>query len=211
MRKLDLRTYLVLDPDLCGGLDGMLRVSAAALAGGAGVVQLRAPEWKKRDWLLAARKLQALCRAHGALFIVNDHIDVALAVGADGVHIGQADLPPDVVRRLLGPDAIIGLSVSHAAELGAADASLIDYFGVGPVFATATKPDAAPPLQVESLAALVAMASRPCIAIGGIHLGNAREVLASGVAGVAVVSAICAASDPEKTTREFLSLFGTTP
>jgi thiamine-phosphate pyrophosphorylase len=211
MRRVDYRAYLVLDPELCGGLDGMLRVTQAALAGGAGIVQLRAPAWKKRDWLLAGRALQALCRAHGALFIVNDQIDVALAVGADGVHIGQADLPPDVARRLLGPNAIIGLSVSNAAELAAADVSLIDYFGVGPVFATATKPDAAPPLHVDGLAALLAVARRPCVAIGGIDVANAPSVLACGLAGVAVVSAICAAGDPEAATREFLSLFGTTP
>lgn len=211
MNTPDYRVYLVLDPGQCGGLAGMLRVSEAAIAGGAGLVQLRAPDWKKRDWLAAARALKTLCHARGARLIVNDHVDVALAIGADGVHVGQADLPAGVARALLGPDAIVGLSVSCAAELAEADLSAIDYLGVGPVFATASKPDAAPPLDLPALGALVSAARRPCVAIGGIDLNNAASVAATGVAGVAVIGALCRAADPAAAARALLNHFREKP
>ncbi|NDV13065.1 thiamine phosphate synthase [Crenobacter caeni] len=211
MSAPDYRVYLVLDPGQCGGLEGMLRVSEAAIAGGAGVVQLRAPDWKKRDWLAAARALKTLCHARGARLLVNDHLDVALAIGADGVHVGQADLPAGVVRSLLGPDAIVGLSVSNAAELAAAELAAVDYLGVGPVFATLSKPDAAPPVGLAGLASLVSAVGKPCVAIGGISLDNAASVAATGVAGVAVIGALCRAADPAAAARALLNHFREKP
>ncbi|TDR77940.1 thiamine phosphate synthase [Paludibacterium purpuratum] len=198
---VDLSLYLVLDPALCGGLDGMLRVAAAAVRGGAGVVQLRAPGWKKRQWLEAAQALLPVCRAGGAKLVVNDHLDVALLAAADGVHLGQQDLPVAAARRLLGADALIGLSVSRPDQLAAVVPGVVDYLGVGPVYATATKPDADPPCGVDGLAAIARATTLPVVAIGGIHAGNAALLRTAGAAGVAVVSAICASPDPARATR----------
>jgi thiamine-phosphate pyrophosphorylase len=194
----DLSLYLVLDPVQCGGHEASLDVARAALAGGASIVQLRAPEWHKRAWLALARDLLPITRAHGVPLVINDHLDIALAAGADGVHVGQRDLPADVARRLLGPDALIGLSVSDAREVAVANAlgDTIDYLGAGPVFATPTKTDASAPCGIDGLAALAAQSRYPTVAIGGIQLHNAADVMRARPAGVAVVSAICRAADP---------------
>jgi thiamine-phosphate pyrophosphorylase len=200
---LDLSLYLVLDPVQCGGHAEALAVANAALEGGATVLQLRAPEWHKRAWLALARELLPLTRAHGVPLIINDHLDVALAAGADGVHIGQRDLPADVARRLIGPDALLGVSVSNAREVGEADllGDIVDYLGAGPVFATPTKTDASEPCGVDGLAALCAAARYPTVAIGGIQISNAPDVLRARPAGLAVVSAICKAPDPREAAR----------
>ncbi|SAK64465.1 thiamine-phosphate pyrophosphorylase [Caballeronia fortuita] len=196
--SFDLSLYLVLDPVQCGGHDAAIRVARAALEGGATIVQLRAPEWHKRAWFDLARELLPVTRAHGVPFVINDHVDVALAVGADGVHIGQRDLPADVARRLLGPDALIGLSVSTSDETAAAGrlAGVIDYLGAGPVYATPTKTDASAPCGIDGLAGLCAAARLPTVAIGGIQAHNAADVMRAKPAGLAVVSAICKAADP---------------
>jgi thiamine-phosphate pyrophosphorylase len=134
--------------------------------------------------------------------IVNDRVDVALEIGADGVHIGQHDMDPERARRLLGPDAIIGLSIETIEQARAAVSLDVDYLGVGPIFATATKTDAAPPLGVEALAQIRAISRHRVVAIGGIGLENARQAIDAGADGAAVVSAICAAEDPERAARE---------
>jgi thiamine-phosphate pyrophosphorylase len=121
---------------------------------------------------------------------------VAKEAGADGAHIGQDDGDPAAARVLLGPDALIGLSVTRVAEIATVDASVVDYVGLGPVFATATKPDAAPALGLAGARAIAARLPVPWIAIGGIDAANAADVIAAGAAGIAVVSAICAADDP---------------
>ncbi|MDR5813112.1 thiamine phosphate synthase [Caballeronia sp. LZ033] len=194
----DLSLYLVLDPVQCGGHDATVQVARAALEGGATLVQLRAPEWHKRAWFDLARDILPLTRAHGVPFVINDHVDVALAAGADGVHVGQRDLPAGVVRDMLGPDALIGLSVSNLEETAAADAlaGVIDYLGAGPVYATPTKTDASTPCGIDGLAAIRAAARFPTVAIGGIQANNAADVLRARPAGLAVVSALCRAADP---------------
>jgi len=196
--NLDLSLYLVLDPAQCGGHARALEVTRAALDGGATIVQLRAPEWHKRAWLELALDLLPLTRRHGVPLIINDHIDVALAAGADGVHIGQNDLPPDIARKLLGREALIGLSVSNAQQVDHANplGAMIDYVGVGPVFDTPTKPDASAACGIDGLAALCARSLHPTVAIGGIQLHNAADVKRAGAGGIAVVSAICTAADP---------------
>ncbi|BBP96016.1 thiamine-phosphate synthase [Burkholderia sp. SFA1] len=196
----DLSLYLVLDPVQCGGHDAALAVARAALEGGATLVQLRAPEWHKRAWFDLARELAPLARAHGVPFVVNDHVDVALAAGADGVHIGQRDLPAEIARGLLGPDALIGLSVSNLDETAEADAlaGIVDYLGAGPVYATPTKTDASAPCGIDGLAAIRAATRLPTVAIGGIQAHNAAEVMRAKPAGLAVVSAICKAPDPRE-------------
>jgi thiamine-phosphate pyrophosphorylase len=194
----DLSLYLVLDPVQCGGHDAAVRVARAALEGGATFLQLRAPAWHKRAWFDLARDVLPLARAHGVPFVINDHVDVALAAGADGVHIGQRDLPAALVRQLLGPQALIGLSVSNPDETADADAlaGVIDYLGAGPVYATPTKTDASAPCGIDGLAAMRAAARFPTVAIGGIQAHNAADVMRAQPAGLAVVSAICRAADP---------------
>jgi thiamine-phosphate pyrophosphorylase len=209
----DLSLYLVLDPVQCGGHAASLDVARAALEGGATVVQLRAPEWHKRAWLALARDLLPITRAAGVPLVIDDHVDIALACGADGVHIGQRDLPADVARRLMGPDALIGLSVSCAAEVDEANGSgdLVDYLGAGPVFATPTKTDASAPCGIDGLAALCAQSRYPTVAIGGIQLHNAADVMRARPAGVAVVSAICRAADPRDAAARLREAITFTP
>jgi thiamine-phosphate pyrophosphorylase len=191
----DLSLYLVLDPDMCGGHAAALRAADLATRNGVTVVQLRAPEWKKRAWLALAIELKALLTPRGVPLIINDHVDIALAADADGVHVGQKDLPAEVVRRLIGPDKLLGLSASSLDDLRGADAAVVDYVGVGPVFPTGTKKDANPVLGVAKLAELMAEKALPVVAIGGIGIAQTAEVIGAGVDGVAVVSAICAAAD----------------
>ena len=170
-------------------------------------MQLRAPEWHKRAWLNLALDLLPLTRRHGVPLIINDHVDVALAAGADGVHIGQNDLPPDVARKLLGAHALIGLSVSDARQVDHANTlgAMIDYVGVGPVFDTPTKPDASAACGIDGLAALCARSQQPTVAIGGIQLHNAAAVKRAGPGGIAVVSAICTAADPHLAAQRLLA------
>ncbi|KQR90253.1 thiamine-phosphate synthase [Burkholderia sp. Leaf177] len=202
--NLDLSLYLVLDPVQCGGHARSLGITQAALEGGVTIVQLRAPEWHKRAWLALAVDLLPITRRFGVPLIINDHIDVALACGAEGVHVGQKDLPPEVVRKLLGPRALIGLSVSNEQETDNANSlgTMIDYVGVGPVFDTPTKPDASAALGIEGIAALCARSAHPTVAIGGIQLSNAAVVKRAKPGGIAVVSAICKAADPRLAAQQ---------
>ncbi|MDR5738602.1 thiamine phosphate synthase [Caballeronia sp. LZ016] len=198
--SFDLSLYLVLDPVQCGGHGAALDVARAALEGGATVVQLRAPQWHKRAWLSLALDLLPLTRAHGVPLVIDDHVDVALAAGADGVHIGQRDLPADVARRLMGPGALIGLSVSNLAEVAHANQlqGVVDYLGAGPVYATPTKTDASAPCGIGGLAEMCREARFPTVAIGGIQARNAADVMRAKPAGLAVVSAICKAANPRE-------------
>jgi thiamine-phosphate pyrophosphorylase len=193
-----LRLHLVTDSALCGER-GVLAVVEAAVAGGVSCVQLREkachPGLRR-----AGAGAQGLAGPRGVPLIINDRVDVALACGADGVHVGQSDMAPADVRRLM-PGALIGLSVESLAQLEAAEAAPVDYYGVSPVFSTATKADAAPALGLAGLAAIRARTARPLVAIGGIHAGNAAAVMAAGADGLAVVSALCAAADPAAAAR----------
>jgi thiamine-phosphate pyrophosphorylase len=200
---IDLSLYLVLDPDLCGSPAAMLHTAQMAAENGATVVQLRAPTWKKRQWLHTARALKAILAPFAVPLIINDHIDVALAIEADGVHVGQADLPVAETRRLIGPRMILGLSVSNADQLAGVPEG-VDYLGIGPVYPTGTKLDAAAVLGVEPFARLVAAARWPVVGIGGIQAANCAPLLAAGAQGVAVVSAICGQADASQATRNLL-------
>ena len=209
MKSLDLSLYMVLDPELCGGPAGMLRTARLAAENGATVVQLRAPKWKKRQWLATARELKAVLAPLGVPLIINDQIDVALAVDADGVHVGQNDLPADVVRRLIGPDKWLGLSVTNAEQMAAVPYEAVDYLGIGPAYPTGTKLDAAPVIGLTAFSELVASSWRPVVAIGGIQLGNCLPLIQAGAKGVAVVSAICGQNDPARATAELLNTIRT--
>lgn len=201
---LDLSLYLVLDPDLCGGSAGMVQTARLAAESGATVVQLRAPNWKKRQWLETAAELKAVLAPLGIPLIINDQVDVALAIDADGVHVGQDDLPVAETRRLIGPTKILGLSVSNGEQLGDVPEG-VDYLGIGPVYPTGTKLDASPVTGVTVFAQMVATTALPVVAIGGINASNSVPLFEAGAKGVAVVSAICGQPDPARATREFVS------
>ncbi|MFO1149667.1 MAG: thiamine phosphate synthase [Alsobacter sp.] len=199
--SFDLSLYLVTDPGMVA-VRGLLPTVLAAVRGGATLVQLRDKEAGEAELGRQAEALLAALRPLGIPLIINDRPALARAVGADGVHVGQEDGDPRRVRDLVGEAMIVGLSAGTREEFAnVPEGGVVDYLGVGPVFATGTKPDHDPPIGVGGLAALVPLAPLPCVAIGGIGLGNAAAVKATGVDGVAIVSAICAAEDPEAAAR----------
>lgn len=197
--SLDLSLYVVADTVLCG-TRAVVTTVLAAVRGGATAVQVREPLATTRQLCQLAETVHHALAGTAVPLLVNDRLDVALAVGAEGVHLGQSDLPATHARRIGGPDLLVGLSVSTLEQTAAANAlpaGTVDYLGVGPVFATPTKPLAAPALGLELTARVRAGTSLPCVAIGGIGAGNAAQVRATGVDGIAVVSAVCVAPDPE--------------
>jgi thiamine-phosphate pyrophosphorylase len=202
---LDLSVYLVTDRQLCGAR-GVIETVRQAIAAGATMVQLRDPLAKTRALVEEARALAAILRPAGIPFIVDDRVDVAMAAQADGVHLGQSDMSVADARALIGRQPILGLSITALADLAASDLDGIDYLGVGPVYATATKSDAAPAMGLAGLAAVRAATSLPIVAIGGIDRANAADVIATGADGIAVVSAICAAADAGEATRHLAGL-----
>lgn len=202
---LDLRLYLVTDaPERCRY--GLLETVKRAVQGGVTVVQYRREHADYETMLHEARSLREYLRSVGIPFIVNNEVELALELEADGIHVGQSDMPPAEVRRLVGEEMLIGLSVSNEAEMRAVNPSIVDYVGCGPVFTTATKPDAAPAVGIEGWAALSALSPLPLVAIGGINVERARAIRAAGRCdGVAVVSAICGAEDPAAAAEKLLS------
>ncbi len=199
--RLDPTLYLVTDPQLAGGRL-LEEVVAEAVAGGVTLVQLRDKHAAGRALLEQARALQTLLEPTGVPLIVNDRVDVAVAAGAAGCHVGQTDLPPAEARRLLGPDALLGLSLDDPEQIREVDPEILDYLAFGPFAATATKPDAGRPVGPAKLAAVRARTRLPLVAIGGIDAGNAGAAIEAGADGIAVVSAIMAAADPKTAARE---------
>jgi thiamine-phosphate pyrophosphorylase len=201
---VDLRVYYVTDTPLSSER-GLVETAMAAVRGGATLVQLRDPKAKAGDLVRMGRALKAALDAVGVPLIVNDRPDIAFAIGAAGVHIGQDDLPPEAVRRLLGPDAIIGLSITDLSQMKRVPWGLIDHIGVGPVVSKGVKPDAAEPMGLKGLSACAMASRKPVVAIGGIGIENAADCIAAGTDGVAVVAAIAGATDPEATARRLRS------
>ena len=201
MGRIDYSLYLVTDRALARGRP-LADVVRAAVAGGVTCVQLREKEASAREFAAAARELLALLRPLGVPLIVNDRIDVALAAGADGVHVGQQDLSVADARRLGPPGWIVGVSAESVADAARAERDGADYVGASPVFATPTKADHALPLGLAGLRVLRAATKLPLVAIGGLHAGNARETIRAGADGLAVVSAIVAADDPRAAAAE---------
>ncbi len=193
---LDLSLYVITDRLLAQGRSH-LEVATKAIEGGATCIQLRekdAAVTSKELFNLAA-KLRLLTKEKGVALIINDRLDIALAVGANGVHLGQDDLPLEVARRLLPPQMILGASAGDPRQARAAQDLGADYLGTGDVFGTATKPDAGEPIGPAGLAAVCRSVKIPVVGIGGIDAGNAREVITSGAAGVAVISSVIGAAD----------------
>ena len=200
MKRFDLSLYLVLDPDLCAGI-GMVETARLAAAGGATMVQLRDKHADTASMIETGRALRQVLDGTGALLIVNDDVEAAIAIGADGLHIGQEDMDARRARTMIGPDMILGLSVETEPLAGAVDPDLVDYTGVGPVFATPTKADHKQPIGFDGLAKLVKASPVPSVAIGGLKADHVAQVFAAGAKGLAVVSAICGTPDPEAATR----------
>jgi len=196
MKQLDLSLYLVLDPDLCR-THSMVETTMAAIAGGATIVQLRDKKVGTEGLIRIGRELMDAMTGTGVPLIVNDDIDAAIAIGADGLHVGQDDVPSRAARERLGRDKIIGLSIEDEAVARKVDPSVVDYVGIGPIFATPTKPDHKPAIGFDGLRQLIKIAGLPSVAIGGLKLDHVDRVLKSGANGLAVVSAICGQPDPE--------------
>ena len=192
--------YLVTEESLSAGRTTEAVVDAA-LDAGVRVVQVREKGGHVRRALAIGEALRRLTAAVGAILIVNDRVDLALAIGADGVHVGQDDLPLAVVRTLVGPDSVIGLSITAPDQLEADDARACDYLGVGSVYPTGSKGDAAL-TGLPLLGQARASSSLPIVAIGGISVANAAEVVAAGADSVAVISAISGAPDPRGAARQ---------
>ena len=183
--------------------------AARLLAGGARVLQLRMKRTPPREALAAAREVVAACHRAGALCLLNDRVDLALLSGADGVHVGDDDLPPEAARELLGPARLVGVTVRNAAGARAAKAAGADYVGVGPIFGTTTKQVPAPVLGVEAFAAVVRECPLPVVGIGGVGLSNIAQVAAAGAHCAAVASDALMAADISEQVRRLSAAFDT--
>ena len=199
--KNALKLYLVTDRPLSLGRP-LEEIVEGAVEGGVTIVQLREKEAPTGEFVALAKRLKAVLAPLGIPLIINDRVDVALASDADGVHIGQSDMPYEDARRLLGPGKIIGLSVENLEDLERANALDVDYVGISPVYGTPTKSDTAEPFGLEGLRRAVAMSVHPTVAIGGMNSSTIAEVMQAGTNGVAVVSAICSAPSPRKAAEE---------
>lgn len=199
--------YIITDTALCPGRNHR-EIVEAAIDGGAGILQLRDKTASDRDFYNAALECREITNKAGALFFVNDRIHIAAAVGADGVNVGQNDLPVDAVRKVLGSDAIIGVSADNIDQAIAAERDGADYVGFGPVFSTSTKLDAGPVSGLTNLKRVCADVGIPVVAIGGIGPGNICEVAKTGAACAAVVSAVVCAEDMAAATADLISRFG---
>lgn len=177
-------------------------LTSLAVSGGVDTVQFRQKKGTTRDMIRTAQKMKSICEKSGVTFIVNDRIDVAIASGADGVHLGQDDFPVSLARELLGDDRIIGGSAATIEEAQICFSEGVDYIGFGPVYATSSKNDAGPVSGLKILKQVVREIPLPVIVIGGIDADNAADVMKAGAYGVAVISAVCCQENPEEATIE---------
>jgi thiamine-phosphate pyrophosphorylase len=192
--------FVITDPALARGRSHT-EIARAALEGGADAVQLRDKSTSAYNLCRWAMEIQPIARKFGALFVVNDRVDVALVAGADGAHVGPGDLPAREARKLLPKLSILGVSAGDPSLARKAEKAGADYLGVGPVFPTATKPDDRPALGVDGLAAIIKAVSIPVVAIGGINHENVSGVIAAGAAGAAVISTVATAEDMASAAR----------
>jgi thiamine-phosphate pyrophosphorylase len=200
---LDLSIYLVTDTVMCGPF-GVVATVSAAVSAGASLVQLRDEDATDDELVRLGRQVVAALQGTGVPLIVNDRVHLVEAIGAHGAHVGQGDLEIRQARALLGPASYLGLSaqtVEHVAAAREHADGTLDYLGVGPVWATATKPDAAPPGGLERLQQVASRSPWPCVAIGGISLQRLPQIRRAGAAGAAFVSAICGQPDVAAATR----------
>lgn len=196
-----LRLYLVTDQSLTRGRC-LADVVGAAVQGGVSCVQLREKSLATREFFAQAMMLKELLAPHCVPLVINDRIDIALACCAEGVHLGQSDMPVEMARKLLPPDVFIGWSVESMDDVFHSSNLPVDYLGISPIFATPTKTDTKNAWGIDGLVEVRAFTRLPLVAIGGIHVGNAPEVLRAGADGLAIVSALCAADDPQATAEK---------
>ena len=201
---MDLSLYVITDEKVGLGRSHTF-LAEEALKGGATVIQLRDKEKSARELYEIGVKLREITKKYGALFIVNDRLDIALAVGADGVHLGMNDLPISVARRIAGDNFIIGASASSPEEAVLAEKEGANYIGAGSVFETSSKEDVRV-IGLEGLRAIVKATSLPVVAIGGINRDNVRDVMRTGVKGVAVISAVVSKEDVRSAAEELKKL-----
>ncbi len=205
MNPIDLRLYAIVDAERAGGY-ALVDLARRVAEGGATLVQLRDKRRETRAIVEAARAIKAALAPFAIPFVVNDRVDVALAVGADGVHVGPDDMTAEDARALLGPHAIIGLSIKTIEQAAAAPVALIDYAGIGSVYATTSKEQTSAPIGPEGFARVAEVLRRraphlPLCAVAGIDAGNAAAVIAAGADGVAVISALSLSPDPAVAAR----------
>jgi len=197
----DLSLYLVTDRELSLGRS-LEWIVEEAVKGGVTMVQLREKDCSTCEFITLAVKLKETLSAYNVPLIINDRVDVALAANADGLHIGQSDMDYATARRLLGYEKIIGLSVENMEQVYEANEMDVDYIGISPVFSTNTKTDTAPPFGLKGITEVMAVSKHPAVGIGGINDTNAASILQAGANGIAVVSAICSANDPQEAARK---------
>jgi thiamine-phosphate pyrophosphorylase len=205
VRAIDYSLYVITDRHTAGGRS-ILEVVRLAIRGGATVIQLREKESTTHEMVQLGQRLREITCEAGIPIIVNDRLDVALACEADGVHLGQDDMPAALARKLLGPDKLLGVSVETVEQAKEAEAAGASYLGVGDIFGTPSKPDAGAPIGLARVAEIATSVSIPVVGIGGITRDNAASVVAAGAAGVAVISAVFGASDPEAAARRLREL-----
>lgn len=199
-RPFDPSLYFVTDPLLCSR-NGLAETVLAAIRGGATLIQLRDKTSPDEAFIAVGKALKQALAKTGVPLIVNDRIETVDAIGADGLHIGQSDISPREARSRLGPEPLLGLSIETLAQALQVEWSLIDYVGAGPVSPTPTKADHAAPVGFDGLRAIVKTCPVPVVAIGGLGLSDVKEILRTGAAGLAVVSAIAGVDDPEAAAR----------
>jgi thiamine-phosphate pyrophosphorylase len=204
-KKVDWSVYVITDRRVAGDRS-ILDVVRAAIRGGTSVVQLREKTATTREMVELGQALHAITRQAGIPLIINDRLDVALAIAAEGVHVGHDDMPVSLARRLIGPDLLLGASPETVGEARQMERDGADYLGVGDVYGTPSKSDAGPPIGVDGLTEVIRAVSIPVVAIGGITLENAGAVIQAGAAGVAVISAVVSAPDPEAAARRLREL-----
>ena len=201
LQEIDYSLYLVTDRGLARGRS-MLNIVKDAAGGGVTCVQLREKECSTLEFIEQALSIKEFLTTRGIPLIINDRLDVAQAVNADGVHLGQTDMPLDIAKAIVGDTMIIGISAESLEDAIEAEKGGADYLGVSPIYATPTKTDTAPPLGLDGLRQIRAAVKIPLVGIGGLNKDNSAEVIRNGADGVAVVSAIVAADDPEAASRE---------
>ena len=201
LHNVDYSLYLVTDRGLARGRSN-LEIVTAAVDGGVTIVQLREKDCPTLEFIEQARSFKAYLKARNVPLIINDRVDIAQAVKADGVHLGQTDMPLEAAKRILGAEMIIGISAESIEDALAAEKGGADYLGVSPIYATPTKTDTAPALGLRGLRDIRKAVKLPLVGIGGLNKDNAADVIRNGADGVAVVSAIVAADDPEAAARE---------
>ena len=203
--RADYRLYLVTDTGMTGP-DRLQQTVQKAVDGGVTMVQYREKKASTSEMIRQATALRKILDSSGTPLIINDRVDVALASGAHGVHVGQQDMDPETVRALMGEDALIGYSVETMQQADQIDELDIDYVGVSPIYSTPTKTDTGAPWGVDGLHALRQSTLKPLVAIGGLNEKTIPETLRAGADGIAVVSAICAAKDPRRSASMLFSL-----